>query len=518
MPGVWGSSEAREGQVVWVLMHGGDWVLPLRNGIVPSKPPLFHWTAALLGNLGLKHSEFLIRLPSLLAASGILWLVGSFVSRIRQNLAPIVVVVLSLSYGFLRLALDARVDMFFAFFVVASILVIIEPLISGSRPSFNRVVLFYLLAGAAVLAKGPLGLVLPGFTSFVCMAGIVGFWQTVKSYVNPVGLIVFAAMALPWYLAAANVGSDAFVSRQLIFENFQRFFGGEEINTQPFWYYIPEVFMGTFPWCLVIFGILRFQNLAESERRLVKLCSLWVFSGLLLFSVASGKRASYLLPLYPPLSIIFGVYLQKAYLSLSAANFLRVQVVLRSGIFVIGVLLLGLAAVAETLIPVLVARGIIIPIFPGSLALVLLVLGVAVVLIWALTSKLEIRYSIAYLIFLLLFTGILQGGLWVKHRLKGFDVAADGINSAVGSAPLTVIKAKREEFFDPLFFYLRREVKIAPEEETSLKCSGFAVLKVDENFDKWGASQALVSTFSQVDIDGRKRREFALVSCMGQGQ
>jgi len=59
--------EAREGLVVEDIVHNGDWVLPRRNGELPSKPPLFHWIAAGGAHLaGL--SDVTVRLPSALAA------------------------------------------------------------------------------------------------------------------------------------------------------------------------------------------------------------------------------------------------------------------------------------------------------------------------------------------------------------------------------------------------------------------------------------------------------------------
>jgi 4-amino-4-deoxy-L-arabinose transferase-like glycosyltransferase len=39
--------EPREGLVVWEIWHNESWILPLRAGVdIPSKPPMFHWIAA----------------------------------------------------------------------------------------------------------------------------------------------------------------------------------------------------------------------------------------------------------------------------------------------------------------------------------------------------------------------------------------------------------------------------------------------------------------------------------------
>src|SRR5712692_9513069 len=54
--------EPREALVVWEINHSGNWILPLRNGNeIPSKPPLYHWLAALVSRSADKIDEFTIR-------------------------------------------------------------------------------------------------------------------------------------------------------------------------------------------------------------------------------------------------------------------------------------------------------------------------------------------------------------------------------------------------------------------------------------------------------------------------
>src|ERR1044071_6720919 len=48
---IWQHGEAREGLVVWGIVHNNEWILPFRNGELPSKPPLFHWLAAVVGGV-----------------------------------------------------------------------------------------------------------------------------------------------------------------------------------------------------------------------------------------------------------------------------------------------------------------------------------------------------------------------------------------------------------------------------------------------------------------------------------
>jgi 4-amino-4-deoxy-L-arabinose transferase-like glycosyltransferase len=71
LPPIWNHGEAREGLVVRSIVLDHQWILPFRNGEVPSKPPLFHWVAASLAQI-FGFSDFTIRLASALAA----WIVA----------------------------------------------------------------------------------------------------------------------------------------------------------------------------------------------------------------------------------------------------------------------------------------------------------------------------------------------------------------------------------------------------------------------------------------------------------
>ena len=66
-PPIWNRGEAREGLVVQGIVHNQQWILPFRNGELPSKPPLFHWIAA-SGASVLGESDFTLRLPSAIGA------------------------------------------------------------------------------------------------------------------------------------------------------------------------------------------------------------------------------------------------------------------------------------------------------------------------------------------------------------------------------------------------------------------------------------------------------------------
>jgi len=63
--------ESKEALIVWEMVNGGGWILPLRNGTeFPLKPPLFHWCGALIALVSGRVNEFAVRSPSAFFGTG----------------------------------------------------------------------------------------------------------------------------------------------------------------------------------------------------------------------------------------------------------------------------------------------------------------------------------------------------------------------------------------------------------------------------------------------------------------
>ncbi|MGE5304822.1 MAG: ArnT family glycosyltransferase, partial [Alphaproteobacteria bacterium] len=62
--------EPREALAVQDIVQRGEWLVPLKRATdIPSKPPLFHWSAALMSRLTGQLNESTIRFPSALYAT-----------------------------------------------------------------------------------------------------------------------------------------------------------------------------------------------------------------------------------------------------------------------------------------------------------------------------------------------------------------------------------------------------------------------------------------------------------------
>ena len=296
--------EAREGLVVQELAGGGDWVLPRRQGVIASKPPLYHWLAA--GAVrAFGWSDAAVRLPSALGA----WLTALVTFALGlllvadRRVAWLAVGILFACWGFARSALEARVDMLFTACVAASIAGIAWWALRDARPGRT---LCWLAAAAAVLVKGPAGAVLPGLVALAFLASghelgrLAGLWSWGAAAAAGV-------IAGGWYVAAIATGGRDFLAVQLLKENVHRFAGrGEFAPHRAFaWLLMPRYFLGHLaPWHLAVVDDARRRWRGEPATAGGRLLHCWWIVFLVVFTVAAGKRAVYLLPLYPAIALL----------------------------------------------------------------------------------------------------------------------------------------------------------------------------------------------------------------------
>ena len=84
-------------------------------------------------------------------------------------------------------------------------------------------------------------------------------------------------------------------------------------HQQPFWFYIPVVLGGLFPWSLILFSSPSFNKRLFAQRTklsdsasFVLLQIVWACFVLLLFSAIKTKLPTYILPAMAPLAILTG--------------------------------------------------------------------------------------------------------------------------------------------------------------------------------------------------------------------
>jgi 4-amino-4-deoxy-L-arabinose transferase-like glycosyltransferase len=299
-----GPDEPRYARVAVEMARAGEWVRPTLQG-QPwlEKPPLYYWMAGAAFR-GLGETEAAARLPSLLATLllvGTTALVGARLYGSAAGLHSGFVCgtgVLVFVYGH-----AASMDMLLAAAVTLAIgLAGLRLLgIAGglALPAAG------LLAGVGTLAKGPLGLLLP-LLVVVGYAAVTRDRRALRAVLSssPWAILAFAVAAGPWYVAILRDQGRAFVDVFLLDHNLQRFTTTVHRHPGPFYYYLPLLLLGLFPWAGLLLPGLGALRPRLDRRDLFLL--LWLALPLAFFSAAGSKLPGYILPCVPPLALMAG--------------------------------------------------------------------------------------------------------------------------------------------------------------------------------------------------------------------
>ena len=304
--------EAREALVVRTIVRTGRWILPERNGELPSKPPLFHWIAASAARVaGL--SDAVVRLPSALAAAVVVATTfGLGLAIGGRAMAWLATAALLGMLTFWEAASEARVDMVFAAAITVALAGFFLWYRDPRAAPWARAA-SYLGMACAVLAKGPAGLVVPGLVivAFLAWEGrpaaLFRFWSWPL-----VGLVL--AIDVGWYALAYRAGGDEFLATQLLKENVYRFVGHGSYHESggrfAFLRMERTLVTSLLPWnlALVLAAIRGWHG--QRTDQVDRFLHAWWLAILLFFTLSSGKRPVYLLPLQPAIALLAGRALQ----------------------------------------------------------------------------------------------------------------------------------------------------------------------------------------------------------------
>ncbi|MGB7275840.1 MAG: glycosyltransferase family 39 protein [Geitlerinemataceae cyanobacterium] len=176
---------------------------------------------------------------------------------------------------------------------------------------------FYVLTALAVLAKGPVGFVLPAIGIGIFLLYLGEFGQVVREMRLGWGLIIVAAITLPWYVVVTAANGDAFVNSFFGYHNIERFTRVVNGHGAPWYFYFAIVFLLFAPWSAYLpisIARLRFwqRSFWQSQPRedrlgLFSLC--WFVGVFGFFSISVTKLPSYLLPLIPAAAILVALQL-----------------------------------------------------------------------------------------------------------------------------------------------------------------------------------------------------------------
>ena len=360
------------------MVLSGDWVTPRWNGETFFDYPVWgYWMVGLSFQLfGI--SEWAARLPAALAATAVVFALFGLLLTLapaqesvsdRLGRATLCAGLLALSPGWVGWGRSSVTDMFLASGISLALLGFALAYWRRDRPWLRQLghVALALFCGVAVLAKGPVGLLLPGLV-------IIGFlllrrdlWPEVRQTPWLPLLSLFIGVTLPWYAAATQANGFDFLARFIGFSNLERFTSVIYAHPGPPWFYLPWLLLLALPWSLYLpAAILDLQvwapqrwHRADAGSALAQLALIWLVVVVGFFSAAATKLPGYILPVVPGAALLVGLFF--APLSARPHRALWLDRLQRgSGWF--NALLLGAMALAAVLAPRLIEVD---PSYPG---------------------------------------------------------------------------------------------------------------------------------------------------------
>lgn len=297
--------EGRYTDIARWMAESGDWLIPRVNGLpFLHKPPLYFWLeAAAIKVFG--QSTLVDRFVSLLSALVICLCVFCLVRRfVGTRSARWSVPALALNPLFYAGAQFANLDMLVAALITATITLTVA---SVQLPGSGRwlCVGAYATAGLAVLAKGLIGVVLPGMV-FVAWSIFARRPDWIARAVSPIGIPIFFIIVIPWFLAVEQK-FPGFLRYFLVYHHFERFLAPGFNNAQGPWFYPAVLLVGMLPWTVA--PLLHWRSSFKSPASSAGLRALgiiWFAVVVVFFSLPRSKLIGYIFPALPAFAIVIG--------------------------------------------------------------------------------------------------------------------------------------------------------------------------------------------------------------------
>jgi 4-amino-4-deoxy-L-arabinose transferase-like glycosyltransferase len=327
--GLVGADEPRYAQVSREMLERSDWVTPTLMG-KPwlEKPVLYYWQAMVAFRVA-GVTDKAARLPGALDAALLVAAIYFFLRRFRPGGELDGALITASCVGVIGFAHAAATDMPLA--ACFSIALLAWYAWYESR---RRIYLaaFYVFVALGTLAKG---LVAPALAAdIIVLFVIVGFiairrdWHGIWGTLWVPGIVLYLAVALPWYVAVQLRNPEFF--RVFILEhNLARFSQDVYHHRQPFWFYLPVFLLAMMPWTLVLIlavaerarviwaeGIQKFSTAEDScsenscsENSWALFLLIWMVVPVLFFSISQSKLPGYILPSVPAGALLVADYL-----------------------------------------------------------------------------------------------------------------------------------------------------------------------------------------------------------------
>lgn len=317
--GLIGADEPRYAQVAREMLERHDWITPVLGG-QPwlEKPPLYYWQAMMAYAI-FGVSDWAARLPSVFDATFLVLAVYFFLRRFRRGFELDGALIMASSAGMVGYARAASMDMALAAAFTVGMLGWWAWRESGKK---TYLAVFYGFMALGMLAKGPVAPFLAIVVVVLYAAAVRELRLVLKTLWVP-GILLFCAIALPWYFAV-QMRNPEFFHEFIVEHNLSRFSKNLYHHTKPFWYYLPVTALALVPWTVFASAALvqrvrewwakrnaRDAAGGDLEDQFGMFAACWLIVPVIFFSISQSKLPGYILPAIPAGALLLAEYLRQ---------------------------------------------------------------------------------------------------------------------------------------------------------------------------------------------------------------
>ena len=332
--------EGRYSQIPIEMVKSGDYVTPTLNDMPYFyKPPFFYWLqCASIKMFGV--NKFSLRFAnSLMALCGIAVTYIAGRSLYGRTAGIMSAICLAIGVFYFALGQIVTLDMTVSVFIATSMFSFIIALKKSGIGRGILILIFFISSALAVMSKGIIGILIPSAVIFLyaLSIGLIPFFKKLRLsdiWWGIAGVILFCIVAVPWHVLATldnpaydtaegifskNEEGQGFFWYYFVHEHFLRFIDPTtSMREEPWWYFLVLAPMGFFPFIIFLPQSIKdiFNGGLKSlrgENSEMLFFIIWVLFVVVFFSISSSKLAPYILPIYPALSVIVGVWLAKCW-------------------------------------------------------------------------------------------------------------------------------------------------------------------------------------------------------------
>lgn len=302
-------ANSSDAAVAKAMLESGEWVLPkMPTGEISYDHPMLHWLIVLFSSWQGYVSKFTLQLPGALAFIVMMTCTLIFFGRrVKFHEAFISTLFLITCAGMQNLSAASSGDLLFATFIFVALTQLYRWEENYELKGIP-VEISALLSGA-ILTKGLMGMILPVVTFTIYL--LVTRKHAVFFSLKAMFYVAISSLFLPalWYVSIWKQGGmDLLLD---VMKDEFSYFWGLQSHTHNFFYIIPLLALGFFPW--IVFFFFSLFGVKMEKKKIdctgVKLFSLISMIVLLIaYALMPVKRASYLLPVYPFITIFLAQY------------------------------------------------------------------------------------------------------------------------------------------------------------------------------------------------------------------